>query len=76
MVKVAKAIEDGVELLGYTTWVCIDLVSASTAELKKRYRFIYVDRNQDGSGTLNRYKKKSFEWYKEVIATNRASLKE
>ncbi|MBP3908588.1 MAG: glycoside hydrolase family 1 protein [Turicibacter sp.] len=76
LVQVAKAIEDGVELMGYTTWGCIDLVSASTAELKKRYGFIYVDRNQDGSGTLNRYKKKSFNWYKEVIATNGESLVE
>ena len=66
--------EDGVELLGYTTWGCIDLVSASTAELSKRYGFIYVDRNDDGSGTLARYKKKSFDWYKEVIATNGDSL--
>ncbi len=74
LVEVAKAIEDGVELMGYTTWGCIDLVSASTAELKKRYGFIYVDRQQDGSGTLNRYKKKSFNWYKEVIATNGGSL--
>jgi Beta-glucosidase/6-phospho-beta-glucosidase/beta-galactosidase len=75
LVQVAEAIEDGVELMGYTTWGCIDLVSASTAELKKRYGFIYVDRHDDGSGTLERYKKKSFNWYKEVIATNGASLK-
>jgi len=75
LVQVAEAIEDGVELMGYTTWGCIDLVSASTAELKKRYGFIYVDRNDDGSGTLERYKKKSFYWYKEVIATNGAFLK-
>ncbi|PXV89038.1 6-phospho-beta-glucosidase [Lachnotalea glycerini] len=76
LVQVAEAIEDGVELMGYTTWGCIDLVSASTAELKKRYGFIYVDRNDDGSGTLKRYKKKSFHWYKEVIATNGKSLVE
>ena len=57
--------EDGVELLGYTTWGPIDLVSAGTGEMSKRYGFIYVDRNDDGSGTLNRYKKKSFYWYKE-----------
>jgi len=69
-----EALEDGVELLGYTTWGCIDLVSASTAELSKRYGFIYVDSNDDGSGTLARYKKKSFDWYKEVIATNGDSL--
>ena len=75
LVQVAEAIEDGVELMGYTTWGCIDLVSASTAELKKRYGFIYVDRNDDGTGTLERYKKKSFNWYKEVIAINGASLK-
>ena len=53
----------------------IDLVSASTAEMKKRYGYIYVDRNNDDSGTLKRYKKKSFDWYKEVIATNGDSLK-
>ena len=56
--------------MGYTSWGCIDLVSASTAELKKRYGYIYVDRNDDGTGTLNRYKKKFFYWYKDVIATN------
>lgn len=72
--QVGEALEDGVELLGYTTWGCIDLVSASTAELSKRYGFIYVDRNDDGSGSLARYKKKSFDWYKEVIATNGDSL--
>lgn len=76
LVQLAEAIEDGVEVMGYTTWGCIDLVSASTAELKKRYGFIYVDRNDDGRGTLERYKKKSFYWYKEVIESNGASLKE
>jgi 6-phospho-beta-glucosidase len=70
LLQVAEAIEDGVELMGYTSWGCIDVVSASTAELKKRYGYIYVDRNDDGTGSLNRYKKKSFYWYKEVIATN------
>lgn len=74
LVELGKAIEDGVEIMGYTSWGCIDLVSASTAELKKRYGFIYVDRQNDGSGTLNRYKKKSFNWYKEVIRTNGGSL--
>jgi 6-phospho-beta-glucosidase len=74
LVQVGEAIEDGVDVMGYTTWGCIDLVSASTAELRKRYGFIYVDRNDDGSGTLERYKKKSFNWYKEVIATNGKSL--
>ena len=75
LVQVGEALEDGVEVMGYTSWGCIDLVSASTAEMKKRYGFIYVDRNNDGSGTLDRYKKKSFHWYKEVISTNGASLK-
>ena len=74
LIQVAKAIEDGVDVMGYTSWGCIDLVSASTSELKKRYGFIYVDRNDDGSGTLKRYKKKSFEWYKKVIATNGEDL--
>lgn len=76
LLQVEEAIKDGVNVLGYTSWGCIDLVSASTAELKKRYGFIYVDRNDDGSGTLNRYKKKSFDWYKKVIETNGESLKD
>lgn len=62
--------EDGVELLGYTTWGPIDLVSAGTGEMKKRYGFIYVDRDNYGNGTLKRSKKKSFDWYKKVIASN------
>ena len=75
LVEVAKAISlDGVEVMGYTSWGCIDLISASTAEMKKRYGFIYVDRNNDGTGSFKRYKKKSFDWYKEVIATNGQSL--
>lgn len=76
LLQVGEAIEDGVEVMGYTTWGCIDVVSASTAELKKRYGFIYVDRKDDGTGTLDRYRKKSFHWYKEVIASNGESLKE
>jgi 6-phospho-beta-glucosidase len=72
--EAAKAIEDGVELMGYTSWGCIDIVSASTAEMAKRYGYIYVDRNDDGTGTLNRYRKKSFYWYKNVIKTNGQSL--
>lgn len=74
LVQVREAIRDGVEVMGYTSWGCIDLVSASTAEMKKRYGFIYVDRNNDGSGTLNRYKKKSFYWYKDIIQTNGEAL--
>lgn len=75
LVQLHEAIEDGVDVMGYTSWGCIDLVSAGTAELKKRYGFIYVDRQQDGSGTLARYKKDSFHWYKDVIATNGGSLR-
>lgn len=70
LIQVGEAIEDGVEVMGYTSWGCIDLVSASTAEMSKRYGYIYVDRNNDGTGTLKRYKKKSFYWYKDVIASN------
>ena len=65
---------DGVDLMGYTTWAPIDLVSASTGEMSKRYGFVYVDRNDAGDGTLNRTKKKSFNWYKQVIATNGQEL--
>lgn len=69
-----EAIEDGVEVMGYTSWGCIDLVSASTGEYSKRYGFIYVDKNDDGSGTLNRSKKDSFFWYQDVINTQGAKL--
>jgi len=66
-----NAIEiDGVDVIGYTVWGCIDPVSFTTGEMKKRYGFIYVDRNNDGSGTLKRHKKKSFDWYKNVIKFN------
>lgn len=74
LVQVGEALSDGVAVLGYTAWGCIDLVSMSTAEMSKRYGFIYVDRNDDGSGTLQRYRKKSFYWYKDVIASNGATL--
>lgn len=74
LVQVREAIADGVEVLGYTSWGCIDVVSMSTAQMSKRYGFIYVDRNDDGSGTLNRYRKKSFGWYRGVIASNGGSL--
>ncbi len=66
--QMKKAVlEDGVECIGYLTWAPIDLVSATTGEMKKRYGFIYVDKKDDGTGTLKRTKKKSFEWYREVI---------
>lgn len=75
LLQVARAIElDGVEVMGYTAWGCIDLISASGAEMKKRYGLIYVDRNDDGSGTMARYRKKSFYWYAEVIRQNGANL--
>ncbi|WP_279027135.1 glycoside hydrolase family 1 protein [Gibbsiella quercinecans] len=66
----AEAIEDGVELMGYTPWGCIDLVSMSTGEMSKRYGLIYVDLDDTLAGSGNRYKKKSFYWYQKVIATN------
>ena len=70
-----KAIEeDGVELMGYTTWAPIDLLSNSTNQMSKRYGFIYVDVDDYGNGTYKRSKKKSYDWYKEVIATNGSSI--
>lgn len=65
---------DGVNLLGYTPWGCIDLVSAGTGEMEKRYGFIYVDKDNQGKGTLKRSKKLSFDWYKKVIASNGEDL--
>lgn len=73
--EMIKAMEfDGVEVMGYTPWGCIDVVSFTTGELRKRYGFIYIDKNDDGTGTGKRYKKKSFEWYKNVIKTNGEEL--
>lgn len=72
--EMGEAIEDGVELLGYTTWGCIDLVSAGTGEMKKRYGFIYVDRDNEGNGTLKRTKKSSFDWYRKVITSDGVDL--
>lgn len=65
-----KAIEDGVNLIGYMAWGCIDLVSVSTGEMKKRYGFIYVDVDDNGIGSFERYRKDSFYWYKKVIESN------
>ena len=61
---------DGVKLIGYTPWGCIDCVSFTTGEMKKRYGFIYVDKDNEGNGTLERRKKKSFDWYRNVIESN------
>ncbi|WP_288165578.1 family 1 glycosylhydrolase, partial [Megamonas funiformis] len=73
--EMKKAVEeDGVILWGYMPWGCIDLVSAGTGEMDKRYGFIYVDKNNKGEGTLDRKPKKSFYWYKKVIATNGEDL--
>jgi 6-phospho-beta-glucosidase len=69
-----EAVADGVELMGYTPWGCIDLVSAGTGEMEKRYGFIYVDRDNQGRGTLERRPKKSYDWYKAVIASNGAFI--
>ncbi|GFZ32754.1 beta-glucosidase [Clostridium zeae] len=74
IVEMEEAVKDGVELMGYTMWGCIDLVSASTGEMKKRYGFIYVDKDNDGNGDLSRRPKKSFYWYKQVIETNGENL--
>lgn len=76
LVEVGRALEDGVDIMGYTAWGCIDLVSASTAEMRKRYGLIYVDRDDNGKGSLKRYRKKSFYWYQRVIHTNGLSLME
>ncbi|MDR3595947.1 glycoside hydrolase family 1 protein [Clostridium sp.] len=72
--EMKEAINDGVELIGYTPWGCIDLVSASTGEMKKRYGFIYVNKDNDGNGDLSRSRKKSFYWYKKVIESNGENL--
>lgn len=68
------AVEDGADLMGYTCWGCIDLVSATTGEMRKRYGQIYVDKHDDGSGTMNRLRKDSFFWYQKVIASNGEDL--
>ncbi len=65
---------DGVNLMGYTMWGCIDLVSAGTGEMRKRYGFVYVDRDDEGNGTLARSKKDSFYYYKKVIASDGEDL--
>lgn len=70
IIQMQKAVDDGVDLFAYAPWGCIDLVSASTGEMAKRYGFVYVDSDDFGNGTLDRYRKASFDWYKQVIANN------
>jgi 6-phospho-beta-glucosidase len=65
---------DGVDLMGYTPWGCIDCVSFTTGQYSKRYGFIYVNKHDDGTGDMSRSRKKSFEWYKGVIASNGETL--
>ncbi|EJQ50240.1 hypothetical protein IEE_00638 [Bacillus cereus BAG5X1-1] len=74
VIEMAEAIEDGVEIIGYTSWGPIDIVSASTGEMKKRYGYIYVDKDNEGNGSKKRIKKKSFDWYKKVIESNGENL--
>ncbi|GJM74022.1 hypothetical protein HMSSN036_62380 [Paenibacillus macerans] len=70
LLELHQAIQDGCEIMGYTWWGPIDIVSAGTGEMNKRYGFIYVDKDNEGRGTLRRMKKKSFDWYRQIIATN------
>lgn len=74
VVEMKKAIENGVDLIAYTWWGCIDLVSAVTGEMRKRYGFIYVDKDDEGNGTYKRSKKDSFYYYKQVIESNGENL--
>ena len=67
-------VEDGVDVMGYTPWGCLDCVSFTTGEYSKRYGFIHVDKNDDGSGSFARSKKRSFDWYRKVIASNGGTL--
>ena len=74
VVEMKKAIENGVDLIAYTWWGCIDLVSAGTGEMRKLYGFIYVDKDDEGNGTYKRSKKDSFYYYKQVIESNGENL--
>ena len=76
LVQVHEAILDGCNLMGYLYWGPIDVVSAGTGEMRKRYGFVYVDRFNDGTGTLERKKKDSYEWFKKVIETNGECLED
>lgn len=70
----SEAIDDGVDLIAYTPWGCIDLISGSTGEMNKRYGFIYVDLDNYGHGTMKRYRKDSFYWYQKCIASQGQNL--
>ncbi|MBQ1532024.1 MAG: family 1 glycosylhydrolase, partial [Solobacterium sp.] len=72
--QMKEAVKDGVDLIGYTMWGCIDIVSASTSQMSKRYGFIYVDADDLGKGTYERKKKDSFDWYAKVISSNGEDL--
>ncbi|SNX66646.1 6-phospho-beta-glucosidase [Streptomyces sp. TLI_55] len=72
--QMIQAVDEGVDLMGYTSWAPIDLISSSTSQMSKRYGFIYVDQDDEGNGSLNRYRKDSFDWYRKVIATNGTDL--
>lgn len=74
LTQIGLAIADGVDLMGYTPWGCIDIVSMSTCQMSKRYGFVYVDADDEGNGTYDRFPKLSFDWYRRVIATNGAQL--
>lgn len=70
LVQINEAVKDGCDIMGYLYWGPIDVVSAGTGEMRKRYGFVYVDRFNDGTGTLKRVRKNSYDWYKQVIETN------
>ena len=72
--QIDEAIDDGVDVIGYIMWGVIDIVSAGTGEMKKRYGFVYVDRDNDGNGDMHRERKDSFWWYKKVIESNGEDL--
>lgn len=74
VIQMKEAIKDGVELMGYTTWGCIDLISCGTSQMSKRYGFIYVDQDDEGKGSQDRIRKDSFYWYKKVIQSNGEDL--
>lgn len=72
--QVKESLLDGVEIMGYLYWGLVDVVSAGTGEMRKRYGFVFVDRYNDGSGTLERKKKNSYDWFKKVIESNGEDL--